>query len=566
MNRKDLKKQNLFQLLIVVANVLIVCYISSIVFFRIDLTQEKRYTLSGVSKQILRSLSDEVLIKVYLEGDLPSGFKRLNKSVHEMLDEFRIYAGKNIQYQFIDPYKNPAPKVVNSLVQELYDKGLQPTNIKLKDDKGGYSEKLIIPGALVSFNGVELPLNLLSNNAGLSGEENLNNSIQGLEYSLINIIHNITNTKLEKIAFLEGHGELDQYSVGDITRELANYYQVDRGQINGNIHSLDPYKCIIIAKPEKAFSEEDKFVLDQYLMNGGKLLWFINPIKVDLDSIALGHTLAYIQQLNIDDQLFKYGIRINPELVQDVQCAIIPVNTSIIGTQPKFTPTPWLYLPLLSVCQSHPISRNLNLIKAEYCSYIDTLLSNGMLKKTILLNSSKFTHLHQVPSIISFSEIKQQHQRSDFDKSYLPVAVLVEGRFPSVFKNRILSGLQINGSYHYLDLSIPTKMLVVADGNIIRNDVRTTQQGSLITPLGFDKYTSQTFGNKDFVLNAVNYLTDETGLMNLRSRQIILRLLDKALIQDDKLKWLLINVLMPVLIIIILGIGVNFWRRKIYAT
>jgi ABC-2 type transport system permease protein len=562
--RKDLKKQNLFQLLIVVANVFIVCYISSIFFFRIDLTQEKRYTLSEVSKQILKSLPDQILIKVYLEGDLPKGFKQLNKATREMLDEFRIYGGKNIQYQFIDPYENPEPKVVSNLVRDLYNKGIQPTNIKLKDSKGGYSEKQVLPGALVSYNGVELPLNLLSNNTGLSGEENLNNSIESLEYTLLNTIHNISNTKAGKIAFLKGHGELDQYSTADITRELANYYQVDTGEILSNFHALDPYKCVIIAGPEKPFSEEDKFVIDQYLMHGGKLLWFLNPAKVDADSIAQGRTMAYIKQLNIDDQLFKYGIRINPAIIQDVQCALIPINTSMSGTQPKFIPVPWLYLPLLSGSQLSPISRNLNLIKADYCSFIDTLVSNGLLEKTVILNSSKYSRIVQVPSIISLSEIKIQHQRSEFDKSFLPVAVLVEGKFPSVFKNRMLSGLHINGSYKFLDLSVPTKMLVVADGNIIRNEVRNSQQGILITPLGFDRYTSQTFGNKDFVLNAVNYMTDEIGIMKLRSRQITLRLLDKELIRDDKLKWQLINVLLPVIIIILAGIGFNFWRKRIY--
>ena len=566
MTRKDLKKQNIFQLLIVAANIIILCYISSIFFFRIDLTQEKRFTISQESKQILKSLPDEVLIKVYLEGELPSGFKQLNKSIREMLDEFIIYAGKNIQYQFIDPYDNPEPKVVNNMVKDLYNKGLQPTNIKLKDSKGGYSEKLVIPGAIVSYNGVELSVNLLSNNAGLSGEENLNNSIQGLEYTLINTIHNISNTKIEKIAFLKGHGELNQFSVGDITRELANYYQVDEGQINGKINSLDPYKCVIIAQPEKAFSEEDKFVIDQYMMKGGKLLWFVSPVKVDEDSIAQGRTLAYIKQLNIDDQLFKYGIRMNPVLIQDIQCAIIPVNTSLTGTQSKFAPAPWLYLPLLSGSQIHPVSRNLNLVKAAYCSFIDTLLSNGMLKKTVLLNSSKFTRVVQVPALISLSEVKQQHQREEFDKSNLPVGVLVEGRFPSVFKNRMLSGLRIIGQYNYSDLSVPTKMLVVADGSIIRNEVRITQQGTLITPLGLDRYTKQTFGNKDFILNAVNYMTDEMGLMKLRSRQIILRLLDKELIRDAKVKWQLINVLLPVILIILSGIGFNVFRRKIYAT
>jgi len=565
MNRKDIKIQNINQLGLAVAITILLCYIASVVFFRIDLTQEKRYTLSDVSKQILRQLPDEVFIRIYLDGDIPSGFKHLNKSIHEMLDEFRIFSGNNIQYQFIDPYESNDPKTLNTLVQDLYKKGIQPTNVKIKDAKGGYSEKLVIPGALITYNGIEIPVTLLSNNPGISGEENLNNSIQELEYNLINAIHSISNTKLEKIAFLEGQGELNQYQVGDITRELANYYQVDRGKIEGRFHSLDPYKCVIIAKPQTAFSEEDKFVLDQYLMNGGKILWFVNPVKVDADSIAKGSSLAFIQQLNIEDQLFKYGIRINPSIIQDVQCSLIPVNSSLNGEQPKFTPAPWLYFPLLNGSPDNAVSRNLNMIKAEYSCFIDTLQANGKLNKTILLQSSKYSRIRNVPSFISLGEIRQKLEESDFNLSYLPVAVLVEGKFPSVFKNRILANLKIKDKFTFREVSVPTKILVVADGNIIRNDIRQTADGTLISQLGFDKYTSQVYGNKEFILNAVNYINDETGLMKLRSREIKLRLLDKTKIAEEHLKWQLINVVVPILFVIIIGIVFSFWRRKIYS-
>ncbi len=566
MNRKELKRQNLLQLFLFVANVIVICYIASVLFFRVDMTQEKRFTLSETRKQILKSLPDEILVKVYLSGDMPLSFKRLNKATHEMLDEFRVYAGKNLQYQFVDVYDNPAPKVVNDKVNELYKKGLQPTNIKIQDPKGGYSEKLIIPGALISYNSIELPVNLLSNNPGLPGEENLNNSIQDLEYNFINKIQTISNTKLEKIAFLEGHGELDQEHVADISHEMANYYQVDRGKINGNVHALDPYKCVIIAQPENAFSEEDKFVLDQYLMKGGKIAWFISPIRVNQDSIANGRAFAYILSLNIDDQLFKYGIRINPALVQDVQCNIIPVNTSLTASQPKFVPAPWLYYPLVLGSQLYPVSRNLNMVKTEYCSYIDTLAANSKLQKKILLSSSKYSRVRLMPGFISLAEIKQQYQRTDFDKSFLPIAALVEGRFPSVFKNRMLTNLKIKGQFNYIDESVFTKMLVVADGNIIRNDVRYSPKGALITPLGFDRYTSQTFGNKEFVLNAINYMTNDIGLMQLRSKQIRLRLLDKSKIQDERLKWQIVNVLAPVILIVLAGFAINFWRKRKYAS
>jgi gliding-associated putative ABC transporter substrate-binding component GldG len=552
-------------LILSVAIVFIICYISSYIFFRIDLTQEKRFTISPVSKNILKKLPDEVLIKVYLDGDIPLGFKRLQKAVREMLDEFRIYAGQNINYQFIDPYSNKNNKAVNDLIKDLYDKGLQPTNVKIKDEKGGLSQKIIIPGAILAYNGIEIPINLLSNNPGLSGEENLNNSLQSLEYNLISNISNITNKKIEKIAFLEGHGELDNYQTGDITRELANYYQVDRGQVNGDVHSLDPYKVIIIAKPQKAFSEEDKFALDQYLMNGGKILWLIDAVTISTDSLSSGAALAYIPQLNIDDQLFKYGIRINPSLVEDIQCSFIPINTALTGSSPKFTPVSWWYYPLLSGSQLHPVSRNINLVKTEFCNYVDTLAANGKLKKTVLLATSKYTKIRNVPCLVALSEVRENPDRQSFNKSFLPVAVLVEGHFESVFKNRMLNHLKLKGNITFKEESKPAAMIVIADGDVIKNDVRFTAQGTLISPLGYDRYTSQTFGNKEFILNAVNYLTDEIGLMSLRTREIKLRLLDREKIRDEKMKWILINTLLPLVFIMLFGTAVLFIMKRKYA-
>jgi ABC-2 type transport system permease protein len=564
MNRKDLKKQNLIQLITTIAIILLALTISAYTFFRIDLTQEKRYTLSSVSKEILKSLPNQLVIKVYLDGDLPKGFKKLNQSVKEMLDEFRIYAGNNIQYIFIDPYESNDKSKTQALIEELDKQGLKPTSVKIKDEKGGYSEKLIIPGALVNFNGISFPVNLLSNNPGLTGEENLNNSAQELEYALINAIHCVSNTKLEKVAFIEGHGEYNQYQTNDITRELANYYQVDRGAINGNAQTLKPYKCIIIANPNQPFSEEDKYVIDQYIMNGGKVLWFVDPVSINQDSIAYGSTLANIAQINIDDQLFKYGIRLNPSLLQDVQCGLLPVNNGLTGTQSKFVPAPWLYYPLFSGNTTHPVSRNINMVKSEYSGYIDTLAVTG-LKHQVLLASSKFSRIKTVPSFVYLKEIKQQHSRESFDKSYLPVAVIVEGVFTSVFKNRITDGLKLKSSESFLQSSVPNKMLVVADADIIRNDFRESQQGIMISKLGRDKYTGQIFGNKDFILNAVNYLADDLGLLNLRTREVKLRLLDKNRIADDLFFWQLINVLMPILLVVGTGIGIVFWRKKQYA-
>lgn len=564
MNRKDIKKQHIIQLLSLIASIILIGYISSFVFFRFDLTQEKRYTISPVTKDILRNLQSEVFVKVYLEGDIPSGFNKLRSSTIEMLDELRVYAGDNLQYQFIDPYESKDKKAIQGLIEELYNKGLQPTVAKIKDANGGYAERSIIPGALVSCDGVEVPVNLLSNNPGLSAQENLNRSEQTLEYNFVSSIKSLTDTVLRKVAFLQGHGELNQYEFGDIMRELSNFYQVDTGSLTGNVNTLNAYQCVIVAKPQKPFSEEDKFILDQYIMNGGRVLWLIDEVNVNADSLSAGKTFAFIQPLNLDDQLFKYGVRVNPVLAQDVQCSLIPVNVAVNASQPKFAPAPWLYYPLLSGSQLHPVSRNINMVRAQFANYIDTLGNSNDVKKQVLLATSRYSRVKNAPSIISLSEIREQHSRDDFKLSHLPVAVVLEGNFTSVFKNRMTDNLKVKGNFKYREQSENTRMIVIADGDIIRNDVRSTPQGIMISALGYDKYTSQTFGNKEFILNAVNYLTDDKGLMNLRTREITLRLLDKEKIMDSKTFWIVLNTLIPLLMIVVFAVGFELMRKRKY--
>ncbi len=564
MERKNLKQQHIKELLLIVGIVITINLVASVYFVRYDLTSEKRYTLSQTSKELLKSISDPILVKIYLHGDLPIAFKKFEQSIKETLEEFRIYAGNKIQYEFIDPYESNNQRQVDATIENLYKKGLQPTNVKIKDKKGGYSEKIVIPGAIISANNIDFPVNLLSNNPILSGEENLNNSLQNLEYNFINAIYCVTNKNVSKIAFIEGHGEWDEYHTGDIMRELANYFQVDRGVINGNIESLRPYKCIIIAGPQQNFSEEDKFVIDQYIMNGGKVIWLIDPVSINRDSLTQGNTFASLALLNLEDQLFKYGIRINPVLIQDLQCAIIPVSTGFPSNQSKFIPAPWVYYPLLSGSMNHPISRNLNLIRTEFCSYIDTLSVNEI-KHTVLLTTSKFSKVKNVPAFVSLSEIKKQPNEQEFNLSYLPVAVLSEGVFQSVFQHRILSALHIKGHYTFKPQSINTKMIFIADADIIKNDVRETPQGILISKLGYDRYTNQTYGNKDFIVNAINYLTDDNNLVSLRSKFVQLRLLDKARLNDKLYFFQLLNIILPLILMAIAAIFIVYWRKHKFA-
>jgi len=412
------------------------------------------------------------------------------------------------------------------------------------------------------YKDIEIPLNLLLNNPGLTAEQNLNHSIEGLEYMLISTIKNITNSITGKIAFIEGHGELSDYEVHDISVELSKSYQIDRGIINGIPGVLDDYKAIIIAKPEKPFTEPDKFVIDQYIMKGGKVLWLIDEVQVSLDSMVNGETIAIMANLNLDDLLFKYGVRINP--VQDIQCNVIPVNVALSGNQPNFQPAPWLYYPLIEPEPDHPISQNLNLVLCKFANPIDTIAARVTIKKTPLLTSSDFSRIKKVPAIISLSEIKDAPTKDDFNKSGLILGVLLEGEFESVFTNRGIDAYFEN-SPTLVEKSKPTKMAVIADGDLIKNDVSNSPQGPSIFPLGYDRYTRQTFGNMDFLLNLIQYLTDDENLLKLRGREFKLRLLDKEKIVSQRKKWIWLNMLVPSLIVIFFGIFYMYYRRYRYS-
>lgn len=557
------RKKNIIQLILSILIIILIVFISSFIIVRIDLTAEKRYTISPVTKSILKNLDDIVFVRVYLDGDLNIPFKRMQRNIRETLNEFRIYARNNLEYEFINPMAEKDEKIRNDVFKELYEKGLKPTNILSTDKEGGTSEKIIFPGAIIVYRGIELPVNLLKNNPGLDAEENINNSIQSLEYELINKIRSLTSKVTEKIAFLEGHGELDEFMTGDITKELASYFQVDRGRINGTPGILDGYKAVIIAKPTKPFSEADKFVIDQYIMHGGKTLWFIDEVAVSMDSLVDGSTIALINNLNIEDLLFRYGVRINPDLIRDVQCNIIPVNRALAGNPASFVPAPWYYYPLLTAPETHPVTRSLNLIKTEFVSSIDTIGARQNLKKTVLLKSSPYSMTVSIPRIISLEEITEQPDRNQFTRSDIPVAVLLEGIFESAFQNRNIQGYA-GGNDAFRKSSGPNKMLVVSDGDIIRNEIRHASGGTMILPLGLDRYSQQYFGNKDFIVNAVNYLTDQEGLIQLRTKEFKLRLLDSAKIREERFKWQIINAVLPVLMVIIGGFIYNYFRKRRY--
>ncbi|MDX2443299.1 MAG: gliding motility-associated ABC transporter substrate-binding protein GldG [Bacteroidales bacterium] len=564
MKKRERIIRNILQLIAVIVIIAIVGYLSSIWFFRIDLTSEKRYTLSYTTLEVLENLPGEVYVQVYLDGEMPIGFKKMRTSVAEMLDEFRVRSKRKLRYEFINPAEETDKGLRDKVFEDLYEKGLQPINVQSNDEEGGKSQKIIFPGAILNYNGLEMPLNLLKSNPNLRASENLNRSIEGLEYELVRAIKTLSTDTIYKVAFIEGHGELFEPEVEDASKELSRYYTIDRGIIGGKPGVLDAYKAVIIAKPTEKFTEADKLILDQYLMNGGSLLWLLDPVAVDMDSLINSSvTLAFIRQNNLDDQLFKYGVRINPNLLQDIQCARIPINTAIVGNPPQYTPMPWLFSPLLQG-QNHSISRNLNLIKSEFTSSIDTISGNGKTRSSVLLTTSPYTKTFGVPNLINLNDLRKPPPESDFTLKNIPVAILVEGEFESAFRNRMVSSIVPGIEQDFIENGKPAKMIVVSDGDIIRNEVRIQGDRVVAMELGKDRFTQQTYGNKDFIVNCVNYLVDDPGLMQLRSRELRIRLLDKSKISAGRFSWQLINTLLPILLVVIFGSILGIWKKRKY--
>lgn len=568
MDRKALRKKHLLQLLATIAIVVLLALVSGMKFFRLDLTSEKRYTISESTRELVKNLDDYLLITVYLDGELPTEFVQFRQSIRELLDEFRAYGGGRIQYDFINLYDEPDAEIRQRMITELYNKGLQVTNINLRDKEGGRTDKIIFPGAMMSYKAYEFPVNLLKNNPALSHEVNLNNSVQTLEYEFASAIKSLTLTEIPKIAFIEGHGELDSLETHGIMDELKNYFQVDRGFIRGNLQALLNYQAIVIAQPKMRFNEADKFVIDQYIMRGGKVLFFLDPVTAEADSLQTGMTLAMANSVGIEDLLFKYGVRIDYNLAVDMQCNYIPVNVAAVGEQAQFRMMPWIYLPLISGPQNHPVTRGLNYLKSEFVSVLDTLANNPeAVRKTALLTTSPNSNMLKVPLQIHMREITRERNPAFFNKAHLPLALLLEGSFPSFYRNYSVPPGVYPPDTEILTDSKPTSVFVSGDGDIIRNEVSFSDGRFVAEPLGYDKYTRQTFGNKEFIMNLVNYMTDDSGIISLRSREFKLRLLNQEILNDNGKRtfWILLNTVLPILILLIFGLAFSYYRKRKYA-
>lgn len=513
---------------------------------RWDMTNDRRYSIAPTTKALLQELDAPVQVVILLDGELNAGFQRLQRATIEIVEELAAVIG------------NRRSGIEYRVSAEDIPQGIMPTVIHERTHKGQTAQTTIYPFALVTYKGKTTIVELLRNNRGLSGEENLNHSIENLEFAFVEALHALTREKVEKIAFLEGHGELSESEVYDLSQALSYYYQIDRGVLGTETGVLDDYRVVVIADPQEPFTEEEKYILDQYLMQGGRILWVVNGVRFSNETLSQnGMTPVIPLDLNISDMLFRYGVRVNPALVQDLQCLPMPVDVSSDPQHPNWQPMPWTYAPLLLTSQASPITRNLMQVSATMASCIEFVGGEDGLHKTTLLATSSNSKITGTPAEVDLSLFNGNE--NEFKYAFIPVAASIEGVFPSLFAHLLPpEGMQLHAPLR--KHSEPTKQIIVAAGSTIRNE---WQKGQPL-PLGYDRYTQTQFGNRDFMVNAVLYLTDDTGWMNLRQKQLTLRLINDQRARDGRIAAQIISIVMPLLLLTIVGAAVILIRKKRY--
>ena len=540
--------------LIVLLNV-----IASHYFFRVDLTEEKRFSNKDQTKEVLRDLDDNVFVEVYLEGDLNAGFRRLQKSIRETLEEFRIYSNNKVQFVFVNPSTAMSQKARNEYMQELMQKGVIPTNVVDNKD-GQVSEKIIFPGVVISYGGFETGVNLLKGNQAGTADEKINQSIEGIEYELANAIYKMVNSDRKRIGLVTGHGELDSLAIASFNSALLELYSVVKVDLNTK-KSLERYDALIIAKPVRAYSELDKYKLDQYIMKGGKVLFLVDKLEASMDSASQEGYFAFPYNINLDDQLFRYGIRLNLDLVQDALTGKYPVITGEVDGKPQLQLMDWPFFPLINRYADHPVTRNLDAVVTRFISTVDTVKAVGI-KKTPLMFTSQLSRRLAAPVAVNINDVRKNLKKEDFTLSYLPVGYLLEGRFTSLYKNRFLPSGAEQGSF--TDHGVPTKIIVIADGDLARNDVNP--RNGQPQQLGYDPFSRYTFANEELLMNAVNYLVNGDGLIAARNKDVKIRPLDKERIRTERTKWQIINLGLPLFVLLVYGISRSVIRKRKYST
>ena len=556
-----IKKSNLKTLLITIAIILIVNGIGNQFFHRFDLTKDKRYTLSTTSLNIVKQVENPLYVKIYLQGDLPAEFKRLQSETRDLFEEFQAY-NKNIIFEFVNPLENEDESMDN--IKNLYLKGLTPINITV-DDKGKQSQEMVFPWAIAVYNNKEVNIPLLKNIMGASTTEKVVGSVQHLEYSIADAINKITKGKQKKVAVMKGNGELQDVQIAKFLMQVRESYHIGPFTLDsvaknpiGSLEALEKYDLAIIAKPTETFTEAEKQVLDQFIVHGGKTLWLVDQVNMEMDSLynSSGSTLAFPRDLNLNDMFFKYGFRINPDLVKDEQGSPIKLATGDPGSAAQFQEFNWKFAPQVYPISTHPIVKSLGGIKFDFANPIDTL-KNGI-KKTVLLQSSRYSKKIGSPVEVNLNIVAEETSPNHYKNTgNIPLSVLLEGSFHSMFENRVLAFDQKS----FQALGTANKMIVISDGDLIRNQLDKNFQP---VELGYDQRSGNLYDNKDFLMNCVNYLLDDNGLINIRSKDLDLPLLDKEKVYERYSLTQILTIGLPILILLLFGVVFTFLRKKKY--
>lgn len=552
-------KDNIKYLAITLIGLIVLNLLGNYAYKRFDLTKDKRYTISETTKNIIKSVETPLIIDIFLEGELPSQFRLLQFETKQLIEEFQDL-NPLIKVNYINPLADEANR--DLVISQLTESGLEPY-VNSNKVSGKVTQELLFPWGFASYQERTVKIPLIKKSLTEDLQSQIANSVQQLEYNFADAFNQITKEKSKKIAILKGNGQLPDINIANFLITLQAYYNIAPFTLDSvatnpksTLDKLKGYDLIIAAKPSQAFTEEEKLVLDQYTMSGGKSIWLTESIIMDKDSLynASGSSVSVARDLNLNDFFFKYGVRVNQNLVKDLYSAPIPLAIGE-GNNTQFQPVQWQYSPLGTSASKHPISDNIDLVKFDFASQIDTLKNN--IKKTILLQSSERSKLEGQLQTISLQSVTMKPDESSYNKGKQNLAVLLEGEFTSVYKNRVLPFELSN----FKTESPNTKMIVISDGDIIKNEVSKNRP----LQLGFERITGRTFGNKEFLLNAVNYLLDDSGLINIRAKSVEIAFLNSEKIEDEKSKWQLVNTVLPLLFLGVFGVIFNYFRKRKYS-
>ena len=543
-------------LLKVIVALVAVNLLASFVYTRFDLTEDKRYTLSEPAIEVAQKFETPVIVDVLLDGNIPAEFAKLKAETIQLLESFAS-KNRNIKFNLVDPMEDSENP--QETVAQLQSLGLQPANVTVEEN-GKVSNELVFPWAMFNFNDQTVRVPLLKNKLGSTAEERINNSVQQLEYAFADAFTKLSIEEKKSIAVIKGNGELDDIYIADYLTTIRDYYNIgaitlDSVATNPQnvLDKLKEFDLALIAKPTEAFSDQEKYIMDQYMVQGGKSIWLIDQVAMEMDSIYAGggEAIAIPRDLNLKDLFFKYGVRINPVLVNDLYFTQIVLATGE-GNDSQYNPLPWLYYPMVFSQNNHPINTNIEAVRFQFTSPMDVLENDY--QKTILLQSSPLSKTDGIPRVVSLDMINQQPDRETYTNGNLPLAVLIEGSFTSMYKNRV-KPIKLQNT---LEEGPKNKMIVISDGDVIKNQLRNGRP----LELGYDKWTSSFYGNKEFLVNSTNYMLDNTGLINIRNKKVAIPLLDVKKIAAQKTKWQLINIGLPVVLTLLLGVFFGYYRKR----